>query len=86
MNTTLFICNCCGKISRSQVQPALVAGRAPLIQVECLTVGCNNHYMTYTFRDGEDNAQVLDLYTPIMMDVGQVGRFAAAIEFRVKAS
>ena len=78
MNTTLFICNCCGRIAQSQIQPALVAGRAPLIQVECLTVGCNNRYMTYTFRAGDDNSQLTDLYTPVQMDAGQVSRFVSA--------
>lgn len=76
--TTLFVCNCCGKIAQSQIQPALVPGRAPLIQVECLTQGCNNHYMTYTYREGDDNSQLTNLYTPVPMGESQVARFVQA--------
>lgn len=78
MNTTLFICNCCGRIAQAQEQPQLVASRAALIQVECLTVGCNNQYMTYSYRAGDNNEQLTNLYTPVTMDAGQVGRFTTA--------
>jgi hypothetical protein len=83
MTTTLFVCNCCGRIAQAQTQPVLVPGRAPLIQVECKTVGCHNENWTYTYRDGEDNEQVLSLYTPVTMDADQVGRYTNAIDFAV---
>lgn len=78
MNTTLFICNCCGRIAQSQTQPQLVTARPPLTQVECLTEGCDNHYMTYSYRAGDDNSQLTNLYTPVHMDAGQVERFTQA--------
>lgn len=83
--TTLFICNCCGKIAQAQTQPVLVPGRAPLIQVECLTVGCNNRYMTYAWKQGDNNEQLTNLYTPVTMDADQEARFIEAIEFKAKA-
>ncbi len=86
MNTTLFICNCCGRIAQAQVQPSLIAGRPTLTQVECKTVGCNNENWTYTYRTGDDNEQLLDLYSPVTMDAGQVERFTNAIDFAAKAS
>lgn len=83
---TLFLCNCCGKLARAQTQVSIIPGRAPLTQVECVTEGCNNNFMTYTYREGDDNSQLTDLYTPVKMDAGQVARFVAGIEYKAKAS
>lgn len=78
MKTTLFICNCCGRIAQARPQPQLVNTRPPLIQVECKTAGCNNENWTYTYREGDDNSQLTNLYTPVTMDAKQVERFTQA--------
>lgn len=61
-----FICKCCQQPVRAREQ-FTIPGRAPLIQVECITDGCANKDWTYTYREGdaESNAQVLERYTPI---------------------
>lgn len=78
-NTILFICNCCGRIARSQEQHT-IPGRAPLTQVECITPNCKNNHWTYSWRAGDDesSAQVLDRYTPIEMTDEQAARWIAA--------
>lgn len=83
---TLFICNCCGRIAQAQEQPTLIPGRAPLTQVECKTEGCNNENWTYTYRAGDDNSQLTDLYTPVTMDESQVERFVASVDFKVRSA
>lgn len=65
--TQQFTCNCCGQPAQAQEQHT-IPGRAPLIQVECKQPGCDNEYWTYTWRDGDDNTQVLSRYTPIQQE------------------
>ena len=77
----LFVCNCCGRIAKSQTQPSIIPGRAALIQIECKTAHCHNENWTYTFRAGDDNEQCVALYTPVTMAAGQVERFVAAVGF-----
>lgn len=82
-NVTVFVCNCCGHIARSRQQPTIVPNRPPVIQVECTTDGCRNKDWTYSYRDGDaqSNAQVLERYTPVVMDESQVARFVEAVNF-----
>lgn len=82
---TLFICNCCQKPAHAVMQdtnhPKATVRKPPTIQVECLTLGCNNHYWTRAFReDDPDNSQALDLYTPVTMTQEQAERFVKAME------
>ncbi len=76
----VFICTCCGKPAQARLQtydhPAL--RNRSLIQVECLTEGCNNHFWTLSYQMNGDNEQLTDRYTPVVMDAGQVERFVSA--------
>lgn len=79
---TLFICNCCQKPAHAVMQdtnhPKATFRKPPTIQVECLTEGCENNYWTYSFREGEDNEQVTNRYTPVVMTQEQAERFVKA--------
>lgn len=81
---TFFVCNCCGKVAQARPQPVLVPGSVPITQVECITEGCKNHYWTYSYREGEDNSQTTNLYTPMQMSADEAARFIKAVDFKVK--
>lgn len=47
-------CICCGQPLTIQTQPALVAGRVDLHQIECRNPNCKLHYVTIYKRNLDD--------------------------------
>jgi len=76
--TTLFICNCCGRIASAQQQASGNPARAPLTQVDCRTKGCANEWRTHYHRAGDDCSQVLEFYTALDMSAEQADRYRQA--------
>jgi hypothetical protein len=49
------LCKCCGQPLNVQTQPALIAGRDDLIQIECINDACQIAYVTvYGWQSYED--------------------------------
>lgn len=47
----IFVCRECGQDAHTFMQPSLIPGRKPAMQVECRTVGCPNWKQTTDRRD-----------------------------------